>query len=64
MAFWGTQKYNLLINCWYNRLHFVFICEKRFSLFLDVSGNPVTQSVVSVTDSNGNPVTGNKKSKQ
>ena len=44
--------------------HFIFICEKRYSLFLDVSGNPVTQSVVSVTDSNGNPVTGNKKSKQ
>ena len=40
------------------------IYKKRYSLFLDVSGNPVTQSVVSVTDSNGNPVTGNKKSKQ
>ena len=26
---------------------------------LDASGNPVTQSVVSVTDANGNPVTGN-----
>ena len=26
--------------------------------FLDSSGNPVTQSVVSVTDSSGNPVTG------
>ena len=25
---------------------------------LDSSGNPVTQSVVSVTDANGNPVTG------
>ena len=25
-----------------------------------MSGNPVTQSVVSVTDSNGNPVTGNE----
>ena len=24
----------------------------------DASGNPVTQSVVSVTDSSGNPVTG------
>ena len=27
--------------------------------YLDASGNPVTQSVVSVTDSSGNPVTGN-----
>ena len=25
---------------------------------LDASGNPVTQSVVGVTDSSGNPVTG------
>ena len=25
---------------------------------LDASGNPVTQSVVSVTDASGNPVTG------
>ena len=29
--------------------------------YLDASGNPVTQSVVSVTDANGNPVTGNFK---
>ena len=28
-------------------------------VYLDASGNPVTQSVVSVTDANGNPVTGN-----
>ena len=27
-------------------------------MFLDSSGNPVTQQVVGVTDSNGNPVTG------
>ena len=27
--------------------------------YLDSSGNPVTQSVVSVTDASGNPVTGN-----
>ena len=26
--------------------------------FIDASGNPVTQSAVSVTDSSGNPVTG------
>ena len=26
--------------------------------FKDASGNPVTQSVVGVTDSSGNPVTG------
>ena len=33
------------------------------SFILDASGNPVTQAVVSVTDSNGNPVTGNTNSK-
>ena len=27
--------------------------------YLDASGNPITQSVVSVTDASGNPVTGN-----
>ena len=27
----------------------------------DASGNPVTQSVVSVTDSSGNPVTGTQR---
>ena len=27
-------------------------------IYIDASGNPVTQSVVGVTDSNGNPVTG------
>ena len=32
-------------------LSLCFIC-------LDASGNPVTQQVVSVTDSSGNPVTG------
>ena len=26
--------------------------------FVDASGNPVTQSIVSVTDASGNPVTG------
>ena len=26
--------------------------------FIDASGNPVTQSVVGVTDASGNPVTG------
>ena len=31
------------------------------NLLADSSGNPVTQSVVSVTDSSGNPVTGNIK---
>ena len=30
-----------------------------FLQYLDASGNPVTQSVVSVTDASGNPVTGN-----
>jgi hypothetical protein len=30
-----------------------------YVLFVDASGNPVTQSVISVTDSSGNPVTGN-----
>ena len=33
------------------------------SFILDASGNPVTQAVVSVTDSNGNPVTGNSNFK-
>ena len=28
-------------------------------MFIDASGNPVTQSVVGVTDASGNPVTGN-----
>ena len=27
-------------------------------LFVDAGGNPVTQSVISVTDPSGNPVTG------
>ena len=27
-------------------------------IYIDASGNPVTLSVVGVTDSNGNPVTG------
>ena len=31
---------------------------QHYSYFVDASGNPVTQSVVSVTDSSGNPVTG------
>ena len=31
---------------------------QNYSYFVDASGNPVTQSVVSVTDSSGNPVTG------
>ena len=30
----------------------------KISLFIDASGNPVTQSVVGVTDASGNPVTG------
>ena len=30
----------------------------NYSYSVDASGNPVTQSVVSVTDSSGNPVTG------
>ena len=29
------------------------------SYFIDANGNPVTQSVVGVTDASGNPVTGN-----
>ena len=32
--------------------------------FIDASGNPATQSVVGVTDANGNPVTGNIGFKQ
>ena len=31
--------------------------------YLDASGNPVTQSVISVTDASGNPVTGRNKFK-
>ena len=27
-------------------------------LYIDASGNPVTQSVIGVTDASGNPVTG------
>ena len=38
-----NQHMNIAIDC--------YIC-------IDASGNPVTQSVVGVTDSNGNPVTG------
>ena len=33
----------------------------NFHFIIDASGNPVTQSVVSVTDANGNPVTGKIK---
>ena len=34
----------------------LYMIMKKYS---DSSGNPVTQSVVSVTDASGNPVTGN-----
>ena len=41
--------------------HIYITCKSLDSInlfFADASGNPVTQSVVSVTDSSGNPVTG------
>ena len=40
-------------------MYFTYECCIIHYYFIDVGGNPVTQSVVSVTDSSGNPVTGN-----
>ena len=43
---------------YYKMLSMLYIFINIYFL-KDASGNPVTQSVVSVTDSSGNPVTGN-----
>ena len=38
-----------------------FFILRIFFYTLDANGNPVTQSIVGVTDSSGNPVTGKRK---
>ena len=41
-------------NKWQQLERVLYMCV----LFVDAGGNPVTQSVISVTDPSGNPVTG------
>ena len=62
--FFNVFNYTYIINDvlikWFDIFNLLqFFCWYSFLQYLDASGNPVTQSVVSVTDASGNPVTGN-----